>query len=151
MSYAIAYLKGNYLAPKLEGKVELFPWRDGTLVKVEVANLPIMEPATKKEPPIGPFAFHIHEGKTCNNLNNDFKSALKHFNPENKPHPFHAGDLPSLFSNDGYAFMIVFTNCFKPIDVIERAIIIHQNPDDYKTQPSGNAGPRIACGIIKKN
>ncbi|NLN15687.1 MAG: superoxide dismutase family protein, partial [Tissierellia bacterium] len=49
----------------------------------------------------------------------------------------------------GYARMSVFTSKFKPRDIIGRSIIIHQNPDDYRSQPAGNAGKRIGCGLIK--
>ena len=81
--------------------------------------------------------------------NDPFTSAGGHWNPDNQPHGNHAGDFPVLFSNDGYAEMQFFTNRFKPKDVIGKAIIIHQNPDDYRSQPSGNAGKRLACGIIQ--
>jgi superoxide dismutase, Cu-Zn family len=148
MPYATAKLMGNLYAPNLTGIVELYPWKEGTLVRVEVSNLPMTKPPINNVPPIGPFGFHIHEGTTCGDPS--FKAAGQHFNPTNKPHPFHVGDLPSLLSNDGYAFLSVFTNRFKPEDVIDRAVIIHLNPDDYRTQPDGAAGERIACGIIKR-
>jgi superoxide dismutase, Cu-Zn family len=152
MIYATAHLKGNHLAPQLIGKVDFIPWHSGTLVKVEVLNLPPTKPPVGDEPPVGPFGFHIHEGKECGFETSDltFEVAGQHFNPTDMPHPFHVGDLPSLLANNGYAFMIVFTNRFKPEDIIERAIIIHRNPDDYRTQPTGAAGDRIACGIIEK-
>ncbi len=65
------------------------------------------------------------------------------------PHGNHAGDFPVLFSNDGYAEMTFFTNRFKPWEVIGKSVIIHQNPDDYRSQPSGNSGKRLACGVIQ--
>ena len=148
MPEAVAELSGNYLAPNLEGIVEFYPWKDGTLVKVEVFNLPSSKPPIDDIPPINPFAFHIHEGDSCDEP--AFETAGEHFNPTNQPHPLHVGDLPSLLSNDGYAFMSVFTNRFKPSDVLNRAVVIHLNPDDYRTQPTGDAGERIACGIIKE-
>ncbi|HOV70119.1 MAG TPA: superoxide dismutase family protein, partial [Clostridia bacterium] len=58
------------------------------------------------------------------------------------------GDLPVLFSNAGRAKMTVFTNRFHVRDIIGKAVIIHQNPDDYVSQPSGSAGKRLACGVI---
>ncbi len=148
MPDAIAILKGNFLAPSLNGMVEFYPWKNGTLVKIEINNLPKTKPPIKDIPPIGPFAFHIHEGESCNNKM--FEDAKGHYNPTNQPHPFHVGDLPSILSNNGYAYMIVYTQRFKPKDVINKTVIIHLNPDDYRSQPSGNAGERVACGIIKR-
>lgn len=100
---------------------------------------------------MGPFGFHIHEGGTCGVTTGDqpFQSAGGHFNPTNSYHPQHAGDLPVLFSNGGSAWMAVYTDRFRPADVVGRTVIIHQNPDDFRTQPSGNSGARIACGVIE--
>jgi len=97
------------------------------------------------------FGFHIHEYGICEITDpmDPFSSAGGHYNPTDQPHGNHAGDLPVLFSNDGYARMSVFTSKFKPRDIIGRSIIIHQNPDDYRSQPAGNAGKRIGCGLIK--
>lgn len=148
MIEAVANLEGNYLAPQLKGMVAFYPWKDGTLVQIEVFNLPPAKLPINNLPPVNPFAFHIHEGSSC--ILPTFESAGKHFDLENKPHPFHSGDLPSLLSNDGYAFMSVYTNRFKPSDVIGKTVIIHLNPDDYRTQPAGNAGERIGCGVIIK-
>lgn len=52
-------------------------------------------------------------------------------------------------SNDGYANISFFTNKFRPEEVLGKAVIIHQNPDDYRSQPSGDAGKRLACGIVE--
>lgn len=73
-----------------------------------------------------------------------------HYNPNHTEHPNHAGDLPPLLSNNGYAFLGFYTNRFHPEDVIGRTIIIHVNPDDFVSQPSGNAGEMIACGVIRE-
>ncbi|NLJ90709.1 MAG: superoxide dismutase family protein [Clostridiales bacterium] len=53
-----------------------------------------------------------------------------------------------MFSNDGYASISFYTNKFMPEEVIGNSVIIHQNPDDYRSQPAGNAGKRLACGIV---
>ena len=71
-----------------------------------------------------------------------------HYNPDNQLHGNHAGDLPVIFSNNGTAIMDVFTSRFRPKDVVGRSVIIHQNPDDYRTQPTGASGKKLACGII---
>lgn len=66
------------------------------------------------------------------------------------PHPLHVGDLPPLLENNGYAYMSVLTNKFKISDIIGKTVIIHDMPDDSTTQPSGNSGKKIACGVIRK-
>ena len=100
---------------------------------------------------------HIHEKGDCGS--GDGMSAGGHFNPHGKPHGHpsgaerHAGDLPSLKANkDGRANVQVevdgLTVAPGPASVIGRAVIVHADPDDYKTQPTGNAGARLACGVI---
>ncbi|SDZ28665.1 superoxide dismutase, Cu-Zn family [Proteiniborus ethanoligenes] len=148
---AIAYIHGGPLAPNLKGVVYFKGVDKGTDVKVRVSNLPNYEPARNGNPPIGPHGFHIHENGLCEigDPNDPFKSAGGHWNPDNQPHGNHAGDFPVLFSNNGYAEMSFFTNRFKPKDVIGKSIIIHQSPDDYRSQPAGDAGKRLACGVIQ--
>jgi len=102
--------------------------------------------------------FHIHEAGDCSS--GDGMSAKGHFNPHGKPHgdpksaERHAGDLPALKSGkDGRAKIDVTVDGISigqgPGDIVGRGLIIHADPDDYKTQPTGNAGARIACGVIK--
>jgi Cu-Zn family superoxide dismutase len=79
-----------------------------------------------------------------------FLTAGEHYNPTNQPHGNHAGDFPVLFSNDGRAVMNFFTNKFTVGEIIGKSVVIHQNPDDYRTQPAGNSGKRLACGVIFK-
>lgn len=149
--FAKAEIRGGPLAPAINGTVNFYTAHNGTLVTAEIYNLPQMVPGSAKMPPIGPFGFHIHEGSTCElgNPSDPFKAAMDHYNPKGMPHPNHAGDMPVLFSNNGYAFMAFFTNKFTPHEVINRTVIIHQNPDDYRSQPAGNAGKRLACGVIR--
>lgn len=63
---------------------------------------------------------------------------------------FHVGDLPPLIENNEYSYMSIFLNKFKVKNIIRNVIIIHDMPDDFTTQPSGNFGAKIACGEIKK-
>jgi Cu-Zn family superoxide dismutase len=65
------------------------------------------------------------------------------------PHGNHAGDFPVLFSNHGVARMCFFTDKFTVQDVLGKMLVIHENPDDYRTQPAGDSGRRLACGEIK--
>lgn len=150
MNTAYAKLSGSIYAPNLFGNVYFYSVEDGTEVYVEVWGLPPYKPGTNGEQPISPFGFHIHDYGICDITDpmDPYTSAGGHWNPKNQPHGNHAGDFPVLFSNNGYARMSFFTDKFKPIDIIGRSVIIHQNPDDYRTQPAGNSGKRIACGVI---
>ncbi len=122
----------------------------GTEVKAVIDGLPDYQPATASHPQIGPHGFHIHSAGKCETGNPDdtYKSAGGHFNPTNQRHGNHAGDFPVLFSNKGRAEMTFFTDKFKVRDIIGKSVIIHESPDDYRTQPAGNSGKRIACGVI---
>ena len=57
---------------------------------------------------------------------------------------------PILSLSDGVALMAVYTDRFQPSDVIDRSVILHSMPDDLHSQPAGNSGARIACGVIQK-
>jgi Cu-Zn family superoxide dismutase len=107
--------------------------------------------------PNGEFGFHIHEAGDCSS--GDGMSTKGHFNPFNKAHAHagtserHAGDLPSLRSDaSGNASLVadldVITVSPGPASVVGRGLIVHVQPDDYKTQPTGNAGARSACAVI---
>ncbi|OEF97626.1 superoxide dismutase family protein [Desulfuribacillus alkaliarsenatis] len=148
---AVAYLKGGPLAPDLRGIVYLMSVPGGTEVFVEVEGLPQYQPATNDENPIGPHGFHIHEVGSCEvgDPEDPFQAAGQHWAPRGQPHGNHAGDFPVLFSNDGYARMSFFTNKFDVAEAIGKSIIIHKNPDDYRSQPAGDAGKRLACGLIQ--
>ena len=101
---------------------------------------------------------HIHEAGDCSS--GDGMSTKGHFNPFGKPHGHpasgerHAGDLPALkAAKNGRAkldtMMDIITVGPGPGSIIDRGLIVHAAPDDYKTQPTGNAGARIACGVIQ--
>ncbi len=148
---AYAVLKGSGLAPNLLAKILFYKFNSGTLVVIDAKGLPEFSPATSTSPQIGPFGFHIHSGNQCKPTEGPeaFSLAGSHYNPGSNNHPNHAGDLPVLFSNHGYAFMAVYTDKFTPGEIIGKTAIIHQSPDDFRSQPAGNSGIRIACGIIK--
>jgi len=147
---AIATVRGGPLAPEIYGIVYFIDVPGGTEVCITVNGLPLYKPATNEEAPIGPHGFHLHEHGTCEvgNPEDPFQAAGGHWAPYGQPHGNHAGDFPVLFSNNGAARMCFFTNKFKVQDVVGKAVIIHKNPDDYRSQPSGDAGKRLACGII---
>ena len=79
-----------------------------------------------------------------------FPNTGNHYNPGNVPHPEHAGDLLPLLSNNGYAWMSFYTGRIDIEDIIGRSVVIHSMRDDFTTQPSGNSGDKIACGVIER-
>jgi len=149
---AVARITGGPLAPEIRGYVWFRDVPGGTEVCVDVEGLPAYQPARRNRAPVGPFGFHIHEFGRCEvgNQQDPFQAAGGHWNPDDQPHGNHAGDFPVLFSNNGRARMCFFTNRFKVSDVIGKAVVIHENPDDYRSQPSGNSGKRLACGVIQR-
>lgn len=148
---AYAEIKGGPLAPNIHGFVVFTDMGNGTDVFVEVNGLPPYQKRGNGQDPIGPHGFHIHEKGSCAVGKGDdpFQEAGGHWNPTNQPHGNHAGDLPVIFSNNGYTRMNVFTDKFRVREVIGKAMIIHESPDDFRTQPAGDAGKRLACGVIK--
>jgi len=101
--------------------------------------------------------FHAHEKGDCSS--GDGLSTAGHFNPNGKPHgpqdaDHHAGDMPALKSDANGNAQVSFelsgvTLGSGPTDLVGRGLIVHAGADDYKTQPTGNSGARIACGVIK--
>jgi Cu-Zn family superoxide dismutase len=104
----------------------------------------------------GNHGFHVHEFGDCTAA--DGASAGGHFNPKGSPHGAptdaarHAGDLGNVqAAADGTATLEWKDSAMKldgPDGVIGHAVIVHASPDDMKTQPTGNAGGRVACGVI---
>ena len=137
---AVAKICGGQEYPNMSGVVRLFRCCNGTILEVEVTGLP--------ETDTGFFALHIHEGGSC--VGEGFPENGSHWNPGKTMHPNHAGDLPPLLSNHGRAYMKVFTDRFCTEEIIGKTLIIHSDPDDFHSQPSGNAGTKIACGLIEK-
>ncbi len=104
--------------------------------------------------------FHIHEAGDCSS--GDGMSAKGHFNPAGKPHGHHttterhAGDMPNLRADGSGRAQVSFdldviTVSAGPASMIGRGLIVHVQPDDYKSQPVGNAGARMACAVIEKS
>lgn len=151
-SMAVAYLRGGPIAPDIKGTVSFRSVQGGTKVTVQVWGLPKYRAATNGKQPVGPHGFHIHDQGSCKigDISNPFSAAGGHWNPDNQPHGNHAGDFPVLFSNHGFAYMSFFTDRFTVADIIGKTVIIHESPDDYRTQPAGNSGRRLACGIIRR-
>lgn len=127
------------------GQVVLKMTPHGTLLHATLSNLPP-----------GAHAFHVHTVGKCEA---PFKSAGGHFNPEGKKHGFladagmHAGDMPNIHVPESGSLEIEILNTLLKLDSSlfdedGAAIVIHAEGDDYASDPAGDAGPRIACGVI---
>ncbi len=150
-SNAMARMEGGPDYPDITGLVFFRNVGGGTHVSATIYGLPAFRAASEGGQPIGPFGFHIHEHGNCTvgDPEKPFEDCGGHWNPYIQPHGNHAGDFPVLFSNGGYAGMSFFTDKFRVENVIGKSVIIHENPDDYRSQPAGNSGKRIACGVIE--
>ena len=106
----------------------------------------------------GEHGFHIHESGDCSAA--DASSAKGHFNPGGKAHGHHggmerhAGDMPNLvadsYGNASYKGELAMLSLGSDASgIMGRSVVIHADPDDYKSQPAGNSGKRIACGPIR--
>jgi len=144
--HAAAILQGSDSHPDVTGTVRFYQTNQGVIVCAEVNGLPLdAAPCHDKI-----FGFHIHKGTNCGgNMDDPFADAMSHYDPQNCPHPDHAGDLPPLFGNNGYAYSAFLTNRFTVDEITGRTVIIHDHPDDFTTQPSGGSGTKIACGVIR--
>ncbi|WP_029043883.1 superoxide dismutase family protein [Cupriavidus sp. WS] len=133
-----------------QGTVTFTQRGDRVLVKADVSGLP---PNTEH-------GFHVHEKGDCSSP--DAMSAGGHFNPTGKPHgsmsmpDHHAGDINNLRADASGRAQASFqltgvTVAPGPTSVVGRAVVVHKDPDDYRTQPTGNSGGRVACGVIAKS
>lgn len=159
-SYLPTHLPGNQpmakamLEPRsgsqVSGKVSFTPVGDKLLVEAHVTGLTP-----------GEHGFHVHEGGDCSAA--DASGTLGHFNPAGMPHGHHhqmhhaqrhAGDLPNLVADSsGQAYYRAEVTGLK-LDrsargIVGRSVVVHADADDYQSQPAGNSGRRIACGVIK--
>lgn len=122
------------------GCVRFYQRRNSVLVEAEFTGLP--------ENDSGFFALHIHEGAACDGRG--FAQTGGHYNPGGLAHPMHAGDLPPVLRRrDGRAWMQVSTDRFRLCHVLGRTLVLHSMADDFHTQPAGNAGEKLACGVIR--
>jgi Cu-Zn family superoxide dismutase len=156
-------LPSNAGAAATQHRVDLMPGQGGdvagALDLVVSDGAVVMTGGVSGLKPGSHHGFHIHEKGDCSSP--DFKSAGDHFNPTSQPHgdpatpPHHLGDVPNLEADDmGKASVNariegVTLGDHGPNDLVGRALVVHADADDYKTQPSGNSGDRIACGVIR--
>lgn len=144
-TYAYAQINGNQANGELNGDVYFYPCSSGgTWIEIEVTGLPNKDIADSSNF----YGLHIHEKGDCSL---PFDKTGGHYNKANAPHPEHSGDLPPLLGNEGYAYSYFYTNRFNVGDIVGRSIIVHSKPDDFTSQPAGNSGDKIACGVIRMN
>lgn len=139
----LAPTKGN----TVNGTVTFAPGPDGVRVTAHIEGLAP-----------GEHGFHLHQNGDCGAP--DASSAGDHWNPTQQPHgapdapAHHAGDLGNVTADaKGIAHMervVQGLSLDGPQSAIGRAVIVHGNADDLNTQPSGNAGPRVACGVVER-
>jgi len=140
---AMAWVRGGDQAPRLSGLVKFYdtPY-GGILVEAEVFGLPNIEEQGSSHF----YAMHIHETGDCTR---QFTRSGEHYNPTDDAHPGHAGDLVPLLGNQGYAWTAFYDKRFTIEDIMGRSVIIHAGADDFTSQPSGNSGAKIGCGVIR--
>lgn len=143
---AKAIVRGSSKFPNIRGTFWFRQTRNGVIVTAKVTGLPTSNRICENKI----FATHIHQKGNCSGtISNPFENVGSHYNPDNCLHPEHAGDLEPLFENQGSAYYRFVTNRFTVKEILGRSVIIHEHPDDFTTQPSGNAGAMIACGVIQ--
>lgn len=138
---AVAEIRGGMEVPQLSGCVQFYQESGCVLIVARISGLP-------RESVTGFFGFHIHQGESC--FGTDFSGTGSHYNPVDQLHPEHAGDLPPLLACRGSAYLSVKTDRFSVNEIIGRTVVIHSDPDDFNSQPAGNAGKKIACGVIHR-
>ncbi len=147
LPYAAAVIKGSPAYSQIEGTVKFYQAPHGVLVVADITGLPASAQACREKI----FGFHIHGDAACTGSGEaPFADAGTHFNPRGCEHPYHAGDMPPLFSAGNRAFLAFLTNRFTVSEILGKTAVIHDRPDDFTTQPAGNAGNKIACGVIAK-
>ena len=132
---------------QVKGVVSFYRSGDATLVQADVTGLTP-----------GEHGFHVHESGDCSAP--DAASAKGHFNPHGMRHGHHhhaerhVGDLPNLVADAQgravYKAEVKGLSLAAGADgIVGRSVVVHADPDDYRSQPAGNSGRRVACGVIQ--
>ena len=139
---AFAHLYGSTTYPEISGIVNFYPSNTapGLLIEAEFNNLPN---TTSYSPRF--MGLHIHENGDCSA---SFENTGAHYNPTGANHPYHLGDLLPVFNSNGYSYFLFFNSFLTPEDIMNRSVILHSNRDDFTSQPAGDSGIKIACGVI---
>lgn len=156
----LAACAGTGAGPRAEAKLEARSGStvSGTVSFTQTGNGKLRIEGKVAGLTLGAHGFHVHESGDCSAP--DASSAKGHFNPAGKAHGHHdsserhAGDIPNLVADAaGNASISVEVTMLSlggdANGVIGRSVVIHADPDDYKSQPAGNSGKRVACGTIR--
>lgn len=140
---AMAWVTGGDSAPRLSGLVKFYdtPY-GGVLIEAEIFGLPNIKTQGSSDF----YAMHIHQFGDCSD---HFAKTGEHYSSAPMPHPEHSGDLLPLLGNQGYAWGAFYDKRFQIKDIIGRSVVIHGGRDDFTSQPAGNSGAKIGCGVIQ--
>ncbi|MCE2680805.1 MAG: superoxide dismutase family protein [Burkholderiales bacterium] len=162
MSVAVCLLAG--CATQGKGPVasaQLTPTKgnttSGTVLFTQTHSTVLVSADIQGLKPNSAHGFHVHDKGDCSS--GDGMSTGGHFNPNGQVHgahgggAHHAGDFPSLMADANGNAKLTFESSTITLDagitnIIGRGLIVHRDPDDFKTQPTGNSGPRLACAVI---
>lgn len=128
-----AEISGNEQHSGLRGTLMLYPAEDGSVAVIEVHGLPENEPF---------LAVHLHNGASC-------AESGSHLSFELLGHPLHTGDFPPLLNNEGFAWSAFYTDRFTPHQAVGYPVVIHAHSEDFRSQPAGDPGEKIACGMVR--
>lgn len=142
---AKAWIKGSSVEPQLSGIINFYQTSyGGVIIEAEVFGLPNIRVVRSSDF----YGMHIHEIGDCSD---QFQNTGNHYNPTQQQHPLHAGDLLPLLGNQGYAYSVFYDKRFTVREIIGKSVMIHSLRDDFTTQPSGDSGTKIGCGVIRSN
>lgn len=142
---AMARMHGSKDFPNLNGTVKFYstPF-NGIIIEAELVGLPEAEKNITAPSFLG---FHIHENGDCSD---NFANTGSHYNPLNMPHPSHLGDLLPILNNNGYSYSMFYDDFLSIDKILGRSVVLHGMRDDFTSQPAGDSGPKIGCGVIEK-
>ena len=141
---AYAIIQGGSFFPDLTGVINFYQtnWGMGLVIEAEFTNLPN---TTANAPRF--LGFHLHENGNCND---NFTNTGMHYNPTEADHPYHLGDFPSILNSNGYAYLAFYDGYLSLPAILGRSVIVHSQRADFSSQPSGDSGDKIPCGIAQK-
>lgn len=142
---ALAWIRGNTLyAPGLSGMVRFYdtPY-GGVLIEGEFFRLPNKGISGSTDF----YALHIHKNGDCSA---GFTRTGGHYNPTGTSHPWHSGDLLPVMGNSGYGWLAFYDKRFTVKEIMGRSVVLHSGLDDFTSQPAGNPGVVIGCGVIRE-